>query len=145
MDSATEFLFGVDVRSLDESLCEEEGESMGFAKEFRRVQENVITRFTLADIWPCLEIFWDRTGEEMKVINGYIAPILRKKLEAKKRGESKAAEGDEEVETLLGFLVQHTDNEKLIKGELINILAAGRDTVGPVQAVESKSFAKLTE
>ncbi|QRV92987.1 cytochrome P450 family protein [Ceratobasidium sp. AG-Ba] len=145
MDSATEFLFGVDVRSLGEPLCEEEGKSMGFANAFRRVQEKVITRFTLVNLWPYFEMFWDRTGGEMRVIDGYIAPILRKKLEAKKRGESKATNGGEEAEALLDFLVRHTDDEKIIKDELTNILVAGRDTVGPAQAVESNHFANLTE
>jgi hypothetical protein len=46
------------------------------------------------------------------VIDGFIAPILKRKLEAKKRGESKREDGHEEAaETLLDFLVEHTDGQ----------------------------------
>ncbi|KAG8696614.1 hypothetical protein FRC08_007036 [Ceratobasidium sp. 394] len=124
MDSATEFLFGVDVKSLDEPLAAEEtpNPSVGFAKAFMRVQEKVLKRFMLANAWPYFEMFWDRTGEEMRVIDGYVEPILRAKLERKGRGE---LSGEGEGETLLDYLVQHTDDEKVIKDELINVLVAG--------------------
>ncbi|KAG8704257.1 hypothetical protein FRC08_002337 [Ceratobasidium sp. 394] len=127
MDSATEFLFGVDVKSLDEPLAAAEttNTSASFAKAFMRVQEKVLRRFMLANAWPYFEMFWDRTGEEMRVIDGYVEPILRTKLEKKGRGE---LSGEGEGETLLDYLVQHTDDEKVIKDELINVLVAGRDT-----------------
>ncbi|KAG8728330.1 hypothetical protein FRC12_021836, partial [Ceratobasidium sp. 428] len=134
MDSATEFLFGVDVGSLGEPLAGTEGSnsnsnsSARFAKAFSSVQEKIVTRFTLANAWSYIEMFWDRTSEDMRVIHGYVEPILREKLEKKKRGELKIDKEGEEEATLLDHLVQHTDDEKIIMDELINILVAGRDT-----------------
>ncbi|KAG9079619.1 hypothetical protein FRC06_007622 [Ceratobasidium sp. 370] len=150
MDSASEFLFGVDVKSLDEPLAATgtSNSSTSFAKAFSRVQEKVLKRFMLANMWPYLEMFWDKTGEEMRVIDGYVEPILRAKLEKKRRGEL-SREG-EEGETLLDYLVQHMDDEKVIKDELVNTLFAGRDTTACtltflcyMLAANSSVFAKL--
>ncbi|KAG9128415.1 hypothetical protein FRC07_013755 [Ceratobasidium sp. 392] len=134
LDSATEFLFGVDVKSLDEPLAgtaesnANVNSSTGFAEAFSSVLDKMMLRFNYADAWAYLEMFWDRTGEDMRVIHSYVEPILRAKLDKKRKGELKTDEEGEDEATLLDHLVQHTDDEKVIRDELINVLVAGRDT-----------------
>ncbi|CAE6440604.1 unnamed protein product [Rhizoctonia solani] len=137
LDSGTEFLFGRDAHSLDASLPypheEPRDDSASFAAAFSRVQGHVMHRFGLAMFWPWMELFWDRTSEDMEIINSYITPILRKKLEedaANPNIESKPTnEGSQDAgETLLDHLVKFTQDESVIKDEIINILVAARDT-----------------
>ncbi|ELU38866.1 cytochrome P450 monooxygenase pc-3 [Rhizoctonia solani AG-1 IA] len=149
LDSGTEFLFGRDTRSLDAPLPYPHGkpadDSASFAAAFSRAQGQVMQRFGLAMFWPWMELFWDRTAEDMKIINAYVTPILRKKLERGSDIESKPTnEGDQDADTLLDHLVKFTQgeymdrvslrgsnkrpDESVIKDEIINILVAARDT-----------------
>ncbi|KAJ1305082.1 hypothetical protein OPQ81_000122 [Rhizoctonia solani] len=137
LDSGTEFLFGGDVHSLDSPLPypheAPRDDSASFAAAFGRVQAQVMDRFGLAMFWPWMELFWDRTSEDMKIINAYVTPILRKKLERSVTnldvGSKPAVEGNEDVEdTLLDHLVKFTQDESVIRDEIINILVAARDT-----------------
>ncbi|KAF8603624.1 cytochrome P450 monooxygenase pc-1 [Ceratobasidium sp. AG-I] len=138
MDSATEFLFGFDTHSLDEPLpyphafAKTLGDLKGstrFSQAFQNVQNKVLVRMTLATLWPYLEMFWDRTGTEMRVVDEYIRPVLKAKLDARRLSSLTKEDVEEtEGETLLDYLVQHTDDEKIIKDELFNVLLAGRDT-----------------
>ncbi|CAE6488372.1 unnamed protein product [Rhizoctonia solani] len=128
MDSASEFLFGMNVRSLEQPLPlphRAGAEGNRFAWAFTSVQAKAIVRFTYGALWPYMEIFSDRTREDMRIINAFIQPILETKLSLKKEG---ALEEDEEKETLIDHLVKLTDDQKLIKDELFNIMVAGRDT-----------------
>ncbi|CAE6394302.1 unnamed protein product [Rhizoctonia solani] len=137
LDSGTEFLFGRDARSLEAPLPypheEPRDDSASFAAAFSRAQGHVMYRFGLAMFWPWMELFWDRTSEDMKIINAYVTPILRKKLEnhaANLDIESKLTnEGDQDTnDTLLDHLINFTQDESVIRDEIINILVAARDT-----------------
>ncbi|KAH7338413.1 cytochrome P450 [Rhizoctonia solani] len=136
LDSGTEFLFGRDAHSLDAPLPypheEPRDDTASFSAAFSRAQGHVMHRFGLAMFWPWMELFWDRTSEDMKIINAYVTPILRKKLEqrATKDIESKPTnEGDlENGDTLLDHLINFTQDESVIRDEIINILVAARDT-----------------
>ncbi|KAG8734304.1 hypothetical protein FRC12_018563, partial [Ceratobasidium sp. 428] len=138
LDSGTEFLFGQDVHSLSAPLPyphePPKDDSASFAAAFGRAQELLVTRSAFAKFWPLMEIFWDRTREDMRVINAFVQPILREKLEEKRRmgGKNKSEKVEDGLEggsdTLLDHLVQFTDDERIIKDEIINILVAGRDT-----------------
>ncbi|KAF8751195.1 cytochrome P450 [Rhizoctonia solani] len=143
LDSGTEFLFGADVRSLDSTLPypheKPKDNSASFAAAFGRAQESLTYRLALGHLWSWMELFWDRTKQDMDVIDAYITPLLRQKLDRKRilglNGNSKAEfenisiDGMEEAEdTLLDHLVQFTDDISVIKDELINILVAARDT-----------------
>ncbi|QRV88399.1 cytochrome P450 family protein [Ceratobasidium sp. AG-Ba] len=134
LDSGTEFLFGKDIRSLDSPLPYPHAppidESASFAFAFGKAQELLTIRFGLSTLWPLFEMFHDRTKEDMRVIEAYVKPILREKLEEKKKkGTMTKIDGLEDGgETLLDHLVQYTDDEKIIQDETINILVAGRDT-----------------
>ncbi|KAJ1305083.1 hypothetical protein OPQ81_000123 [Rhizoctonia solani] len=135
LDSATEFLFGSSTHSLDAPLPRPNepptDESATFAAAFGRAQELLMGRFVLGGFWPWFELFKDKTEGSMKVINAFTNPILQAKLKEKREGllslKEKGA-GSEEGETLLDHLVGFSDDERVIKDELLNILIAGRDT-----------------
>ncbi|CAE7097245.1 unnamed protein product [Rhizoctonia solani] len=143
LDSGTEFLFGRDVRSLASPLPypheKPKDGSASFAAAFGRAQDLLTDRLALGHFWAWVELFRNRTEQDMRVIDTYVTPILKKKLEEKRpRGsgdkskmvaEDKEVNGLEEAEdTLLDHLVQLTDDISVIKDELINILIAARDT-----------------
>ncbi|QRV93094.1 cytochrome P450 family protein [Ceratobasidium sp. AG-Ba] len=83
--------------------------------------QDLVARFTLDTGTE----FLFGTGEEMKVIDAYVEPILKEKLEEKRLGVKKEDQG---ADTLLDHLVQYTDEKSVIKDEIVNILVAGRDT-----------------
>ncbi|QRV88400.1 cytochrome P450 family protein [Ceratobasidium sp. AG-Ba] len=134
LDSGTEFLFGKDICSLDSPLpyphAPPADKSASFAFAFGRAQEQLTVRSGLSTLWPLFEMFHDRTREDMRVIEAYVKPILREKLdEKKKKGTvAKIDKSEDGGDTLLDHLVQYTDDEKIIQDETINILVAGRDT-----------------
>ncbi|KAG8792970.1 hypothetical protein FRC12_004339 [Ceratobasidium sp. 428] len=133
LDSGTEFLFGRDVHSLAAPLpyphAPPKDDSASFAAAFGRAQEKVMTRYFLSMLWPYAEMFWDRTSDDMRVIDAYVQPILREKLEEKRRMGGKRLENAEDgledgSDTLLDHLVQLTDDESVIRDEIVNILTA---------------------
>ncbi|CAE6505159.1 unnamed protein product [Rhizoctonia solani] len=143
LDSGTEFLFGQDVRSLEAPLPypreKPKDDTASFAAAFGSAQDLLVNRLALADLWSWMELFWNRTEEEMKVIDAYVMPILKRKLEERRTWrvdpKPKATSEDtnanvleEAGDTLLDHLVQFTDDISVIKDELINILVAARDT-----------------
>ncbi|KDN37559.1 hypothetical protein RSAG8_10076, partial [Rhizoctonia solani AG-8 WAC10335] len=134
LDSATEFLFGSSTNSLDAPLPRPNeppvDESATFAAAFGRAQELLMGRFVLGAFWPWFELFKDKTEGSMKVINAFTNPILQAKLKEKREGSLSLREkgAGNEGETLLDHLVGFSDDERVIKDELLNILIAGRDT-----------------
>ncbi|EUC57271.1 cytochrome P450 family monooxygenase pc-3 [Rhizoctonia solani AG-3 Rhs1AP] len=135
LDSGTEFLFGKDVQSLSAALPYphedpiDDGASFGAA--FARAQEHVTRRIGLAMFWPWMELFRDRTLEDMKIINAYVTPILRKQPEKGANCDDRfkpTHEADRDQHTLLDHLVSLTRDETVIRDEIINILVAARDT-----------------
>lgn len=146
MDSATDFLFGVDVHSLSSPLPlpgsspATISETNRFTAAFIRSLEAVATRVRWRGKgWQVNEFWKDKTTEDMKVLYEFIEPILdgalKEKAAKRERDEKvnvttdEGAEGLAEVkETLLAHLVSVTDDKQLIRDELLNILIAGRDT-----------------
>jgi len=151
LDSASEFLFGSCVDSLKSvlpyphdapaHLHARRAANLGtdlparFSEAFARVQNAISVRLRLGDTWPMWELFTDKTKDGMEIVDAFLQPILQQAL-AKKRenkGIASVAPGalkDEiaEDETLLDHLVKLTDDQKLLKDELLNIMIAGRDT-----------------
>ncbi|QRW20636.1 cytochrome P450 family protein [Rhizoctonia solani] len=136
LDSGTEFLFGEDVGSLDAPLLypreEPKDDSTSFGAAFARVQNHVTHRIGLPVLWPWMELFYDRTAEDMKIINAYVAPILGKREKSNTilgtglKPSNK--DGQASTDTLLRHLFQFTGDETVIRDEIINILVAARDT-----------------
>ncbi|KAH9849993.1 cytochrome P450 monooxygenase pc-3 [Lenzites betulinus] len=143
LDSATEFLFGSCVHSLNSSLPYPHGHSLvaertkqspseRFAYAFNKLQHIVAERPRWGWIWPLREIFKTSTDEYIEVVDAFIAPILKDAL--RKKEERQKSDGilddkeSEEGDTLLDHLVQQTSDPAILHDETLNILLAGRDT-----------------
>ncbi|KAJ6553147.1 cytochrome P450 [Mycena capillaripes] len=152
MDTASSFLFGQDVRSLDAGLpypynvspsvdatnlpAAQPHPSSTFATAFQEAQMITALRTRFGQHWPLQEFWTDRLAAPMGIVRGFLDPILKEAV-AKKRaagaseGEKKNELGDREVqegESLLDHLVNYTDDYTILRDEILNITAAGRDT-----------------
>ena len=130
LDSATEFLFGHCVHSLDAGLpyphnisdtptnilTPEKQVANNFSAAFLDVQMAVSQRERLDFVWPLWEIFENKTKKHMKVVDAFIEPIvadaISKKNDARREKVSEEGEG-----TLLDHLVQVTSDPKVLKDE----------------------------
>jgi hypothetical protein len=131
MDTATSFLFGQDVRSLDAGLPYPDNAVAGrpvnlpavhpssaFATAFQDAQMITSLRARLGAHWPLAEFWDDKLAKPMGVVRGFLDPILKEAV-AKKRAMAPENEktnekelGDRQVqegETLLDHLVDYTD------------------------------------
>ncbi|KAF9041455.1 cytochrome P450 monooxygenase pc-3 [Panaeolus papilionaceus] len=157
MDSATEFLFGHDVRSLSAGLPYPSTSALYnsvtlhpnnvshpanlFSRAFDEAQRLTALRVRRGENWPLLEFWKDGVKEAMTVVNAFIDPIVKNALDRKRelaqqgnveKGTDKVKNlADREVkegETLLDHLINYTDDETVLHDEVLNILLAGRDT-----------------
>jgi len=136
MDSATEFLFNKDVRSLDAGLpyppysplvntMAHDHPANKFAAAFDEAQRLIALRARVGINWPLTEFWKDKVKEQMVVINGFIDPILRAAIERKRAsGTGDKATVDEkerevkEGESLLDHLINYTDGKRLTRSRL---------------------------
>ncbi|KAI6040639.1 cytochrome P450 [Pisolithus marmoratus] len=143
LDSATEFLFGKSVGSLSAGLLYPEDSLPGqnkeytnhpsnvFARAFAEAQSQVALRGRFGSIWRLAEFWSDRIQKKMVVCYRFIDPILKEALEMKgKQSTGQVCAEDKRVleDTLLGHLVNCTEDPTVIRDEIVNILIAGRDT-----------------
>ncbi|KAI0823239.1 cytochrome P450 [Trametes gibbosa] len=171
MDSATEFLFGKDVRSLDAPLpypstyaapapFSGSASSAGgaaaqtgapavhpadvFVRAFQDALEATAMRGRFLQSWPLFEFWADRVKQHLKAVDDFIDPIVEDMLRTKAAGTPCGARAEtttppppppddeknqaQDDETLLEHLVKFTDDPKMIKDEILNIMLAGRDT-----------------
>ncbi|THU81667.1 cytochrome P450 [Dendrothele bispora CBS 962.96] len=155
IDSATEFLFGKDIGTLNEPLAypfyafsssnntsNTHSTIKSFAHSFTSAQMHTFHRARWGKHWPLVEFWKDRTKEEMKGVRRVLDPILVQALERKsgKQGEEKEEEGVKEVrdrevgegETLLDHLINYTDDPVILRDEIMNLAVAGRDTTASI-------------
>ncbi|KLO17806.1 cytochrome P450 [Schizopora paradoxa] len=147
MDIATESLFGSCVHSLRDALpypcsqsvhLSEEAPNPSQAAEFSRAFAESLfiaaKRLHMGSLWPLFEVLRDKTVEPMAVCNAYLEPFvvdaLRKKRKIQASTTTTCPKVDEinDTDTLLDHLVRVTDDRKVIKDEIFNIMIAGRDT-----------------
>ncbi|KAJ7938149.1 cytochrome P450 monooxygenase [Mycena leptocephala] len=120
LDSAAEFLFGVRVDSLHG-----DGTTNLLGPALSALQHRMAQRSRTAPIWPLFEMTGDKTSADLKLVHGFVGPIIKAALDKKK---SLAKAGPETYDTLLDELVDLTDDPKLILDQTLNVLFAGRDT-----------------
>lgn len=125
LDSATEFLFGNDVRSLSAGLpypytsplaatYNQSHPANVFAHAFGTAQVLASRRSRFGSAWPLREFWKDKVKVQRDIINKFIDPILAEAI-AKKRFMKEASSmqnGEREVkdgETLLDHLVNYTE------------------------------------
>ncbi|KAK0438221.1 cytochrome P450 [Armillaria borealis] len=141
LDSATEYLFGNDVNSTSAGLPYPAGSPLAgnphfvnhpsntFVKAFAAAQEESALRLQRGQYWPLFEFKADAVKPLRQVVNEFVEPLLVEALNRKDEGK-KLMEDDKSDEnlSLLTRLVENTNDTKVIRDELVNILVAGRDT-----------------
>lgn len=123
MDTATEFLFGQDVKSLSGGLPypsthkgytpSRDHPSDKFTSAFNRAQEYVFPRGFFAKAWRLAEFWEDKVAAQMNITYQFIDPLIHAALQRKRDAKGVHDEGNSE--TLLDHLVQQTEGAK---GEL---------------------------
>lgn len=131
LDSATEFLFAQDVRSLSAGLVYPPNSPLStnvafqnhpanqFAHAFIEAQLATSYRGRFGSPWRLFEFWSDRVGKHMHVCHKFIDPILKAALSKKKELKEVGVipernEKEREVlegETLLDHLVNYTEGE----------------------------------
>lgn len=120
MDTATEFLFGQDVKTLSVGLpypsiynksTLRAHPSDQFATAFNRAQEYTLPRVLYGELWPLID-FWEDIVQTNKDITWqFINPLIQTALEKKKVAKG-VYEVNMEDGTLLDHLVQQTDGTR---------------------------------
>ncbi|KAI6122898.1 cytochrome P450 [Pisolithus croceorrhizus] len=148
LDSATDFLFGKSFDSLSAGLVYPKNSLPGqneeyvnhpsnvLARALSEAQSQAVFRSRFGTVWRLTEFWSDRIQKHMEICHGLIDPILKDALEVKrsmKEGEQSTGqvspEGNRFLEdTLLGHLVNRTEDRAVIRDEIVNILLAARDT-----------------
>ena len=153
LDTATEFLFGRDVKSLSAELpypstykghTRPVHPSDEFALAFDRAQEYTFTRMFYGKIWPLFEFWRDTVTAERNLTDKFVSPLIEAALLRKKHAYG-VYELNKEEGSLLDHLVHQTDgtvfnfslasrsivatDHDMIRDETYNILLAGRDSV----------------
>lgn len=124
MDSATEFLFGSDVKSLGAGLPypsqsaafpnspvhlnNTDHPANRFSDAFAAALTTTAVRGRFGNSWALREFWQDRCLAHMKVVDSFIQPILRKAVENRRRGTMTDIKDVGENDTLLSHLVQYT-------------------------------------
>ena len=157
MDTATEFLFGQDVKSLSGELPypstykgytpPRDHPSDKFTSAFNRAQEYAYPRGFYAKAWRLIDFWEDTVASQRGITNQFIDPLIYAALRRKREAKG-VYEGNEDDETLLDHLVRQTEGADAIshhltscskeadfdvtRDEALNILLAGRDTVSVI-------------
>jgi cytochrome P450 len=141
LDSATEFLFGSNVKSLSAGLPYPHTSPLSktknshpanvFADAFIEAQILTSFRIRFGLSWPLREFWRDKVKRPRAIIDSFIDPILAEAVANKRAAGKTEINGDREVkdgESLLDHLVNYTDDQTILKDEILNIMIAGRDT-----------------
>ncbi|CDO68134.1 hypothetical protein BN946_scf185003.g6 [Trametes cinnabarina] len=144
LDSATEFLCGKCVDSLESDLPYAHNDAVApnlvrkpnvaerFARAFTEAQLIIAMRSQLGWFWHFQELLRDKTAEPMQVVDQFLTPILeeaiRRNRASRVKGMASHVKDADEDETLLDHLVKLTNNSNVLHDEMLNILIASRDT-----------------
>jgi len=118
MDTATEFLFGQDVKSLSAGLPypstysgfipPSDHPSDKFTLAFNRAQQYAFPRGFFASAWRLLDFWEDTVRTQIGITNQFIDPLIHAALQRKKDAKG-VYEVNVDDSTLLDHLVQQTD------------------------------------
>ena len=120
MDTATEFLFGQDVKTLSGDLpypstCHKSSPrthpSDQFAFAFNQAQENTAHRGFYGKLWPLVDFWEDTVAKDRKIASEFMDPLIQAALEKKKAAKGVYEVNQDDV-TLLDHLVHQTDGTK---------------------------------
>jgi cytochrome P450 len=140
LDSATQFLFGTDVKSLDAGLAYpvsskkanpptfDNHPSNRFVTAFLEGQKSISIRARKGQIWPLAELTTDHMKPNRTIVDEFVTPLLEKAISRKQEMNDELEEA--KPKSLLDHLAQQTEDTSVLKDELVNLLVAGRDTTG---------------
>lgn len=134
LDSATEFLFGACVHSLQgdtpfpyNHLSQAFNKKTRvhpadeFARAFHEAQTIVARREQMGGLWPLFELRGDKMKGPMKIVDAFINPIIEEAIRKKDAKHSTDVEKEanpadvDEGETLLDHLVKFTSGKSILK------------------------------
>ncbi|TID24813.1 cytochrome P450 alkane hydroxylase [Venturia nashicola] len=123
LDTTTAFLFGESVTSLRDKQSEEQGQ-MGFAQAFNEVQIHIQQRFRLGDF------YWMSGGKKFraacKAVHSFADRLIDHGLNREKTNH--VGVGEKKKYVFLDTVAEAVKTRDALRGQTINILAAGRDT-----------------
>ncbi|KAF7355671.1 Cytochrome P450 monooxygenase pc-3 [Mycena sanguinolenta] len=139
LDWATDFLFGVNVGSLESILPYPAASRMNapqsmltpadaFVQSFSAAETAASMRTRFGPVWPLLELRRDKVKQHMSVVYDFVDPIVRAAVERNRNREPEQKASNEEELTFLDYLVQHTQDMTILRDATLNMLVAGRDT-----------------
>ncbi|THG97119.1 hypothetical protein EW026_g4826 [Hermanssonia centrifuga] len=140
IDSAAEFLFGEHLDTLHGSLPVAGKSAMSvkgsatdddfgsFVQAFERSQEITTNRARRGYFWPVKEIFKDEAVPHAEIISRYLEPIVSRALAHKGTMKRAGLHASADQNTFLEYLTDSTEDPKVIRDQLLNILLASRDT-----------------
>lgn len=128
MDCATAFLFGRDVCSLASpvpyppasKVTEDRKDCDAFSQAFLAAQTISAHRGRKGPLWPLFEFWGDAVESHMRVLNGFIGPVIEDALRKRRaqtggaggrQGKDVPYEDDTAGDTLLEQLVRMTDGK----------------------------------
>jgi cytochrome P450 len=118
LDTTTEFLFDESVRSL---VTPEAVGERTFATAFNTAQRWVTKRFRL------LDIYWLVDGKEFRRacrdVHDFADQIINRNLSSKRSGVGNCGK-----HAFLDTIAKSTSNRAALRGQIISLLTAGRDT-----------------
>ena len=137
MDTATEFLFGQDVKSLSDELPypstyqghtpPRDHPSEKFTSACNRAQEYSYPRGIFAKAWRLVEFWEDKVATQMEITNQFIDPLVHAALQ-KKRDAKGVHQVNKDGGTLLDHLVQQTDGTSKITYHHLTSCSTGTQT-----------------
>lgn len=124
LDSASEFLFGVNLNTLSYPLTEPGKVKLGpkgsvpiegtnefdvFTEAFERVAVLITRRGAKGNTWPLSEMLEDKTEEPIATIMRWMDPLVKRALEAKTKQKETGIEAQVTETVFLDFLASQTD------------------------------------
>ncbi|KZT37966.1 cytochrome P450 monooxygenase CYP63 [Sistotremastrum suecicum HHB10207 ss-3] len=140
IDAASSFLFGSSLETLSMPLPKAGEAKMGpkgssasgefgdFAQAFEEAQQVVTLRARSGNLWPAIEFFGDRLSPSIKAMDSFLGPMVENTLKENRMAAARGVKKSTDETNLLEYMAANTDDPKIIRDELLNILLAGRDT-----------------
>lgn len=140
LDSSTHFLFGESIGSLvssHQTVLEKSsiGSSKAFADAFNLSQDYLISRARAAKLWWLVDSkdFREANRKIHEVVDHYVNLAIQKhnnneKKETKQNEDGEAAAEENDRYVFLEALAADTQNPRVLRDNLLNMLLAGRDT-----------------
>lgn len=135
IDSATEFLFGESVESqladADDVTLRPQGAtktSQSFSENFDSAQQHLASRFRLGDM------YWLHNPKAFKDNNKIINDFIKHYVDIALKNRSASKQDEKKHYCFVEAIAEQTQDPEQIRGQLLNILLAGRDTTASLLA-----------